>query len=35
LEIDPTSSQELEQLAKEVVSQPPEIVGKMRQLLEK
>lgn len=35
LEFDPTSSQELEQLAKEVVSQPPEIVGKMRQLLEK
>lgn len=35
LEFDPTSSQELEQLAKEVVSQPPEIVEKMRQLLEK
>jgi tripartite-type tricarboxylate transporter receptor subunit TctC len=35
LEFDPTSSQELEQLAKEVVSQPAEIVAKMRQLLEK
>lgn len=35
LEIDPTSSDELEKLAKEVVSQPPEIVAKMRQLLEK
>jgi tripartite-type tricarboxylate transporter receptor subunit TctC len=35
LEFDSTSSQELEQLAKEVVSQPPEIVGKMRQLLKK
>jgi tripartite-type tricarboxylate transporter receptor subunit TctC len=35
LEIDPTSSQELEQLAKEVVSQPPEIVAKMKQLLGK
>jgi tripartite-type tricarboxylate transporter receptor subunit TctC len=35
LEIDPTSSEELEQLAKEVVSQPPEIVAKMRQLLAK
>jgi hypothetical protein len=35
LEIDPTSSEELEQLAQEVVSQPPEIVAKMRQLLAK
>jgi hypothetical protein len=35
LEFDPTPSGELEQLAKEVVSQPPEIVKKMRQLLEK
>jgi tripartite-type tricarboxylate transporter receptor subunit TctC len=35
LEIDPTTSEELEQLAKEVVSQPPEIVARMRQLLTK
>jgi tripartite-type tricarboxylate transporter receptor subunit TctC len=35
LEIDPTSSEELEKLAKEVVSQPPEIVAKMKQLLKK
>jgi tripartite-type tricarboxylate transporter receptor subunit TctC len=35
LEIDPTSSEELEQLAKEVVSQPPEIIARMKQLLEK
>ena len=35
LEIDPSSSDELEKLAKEVTSQPPEIVAKMKQLLEK
>lgn len=35
LEFDPTPSGELEQLAKEVVSQPPDIVKRMRQLLEK
>jgi hypothetical protein len=35
LEIDPTSSDELEKLANEVVSQPPEIVAKMNQLLKK
>lgn len=35
LEFDPTTSGELEPLAKEVVSQPPEIVKRMRQLLEK
>ena len=35
LEIDPTSSDELEKLAKEVVSQPPDIVAKMKTLLEK
>ncbi|HXG50620.1 MAG TPA: tripartite tricarboxylate transporter substrate-binding protein [candidate division Zixibacteria bacterium] len=35
LEFDPTFSDELEQLAKEVTSQPPEIVGKMKQLLKK
>jgi tripartite-type tricarboxylate transporter receptor subunit TctC len=35
LEFDPTSSQELEKLAKEVMSQPPEIVAKMKQLLGK
>lgn len=35
LEFDPTPSGELEQLAKEVVSQTPDIVKRMRQLLEK
>jgi tripartite-type tricarboxylate transporter receptor subunit TctC len=35
LEIDPTSSDELEKLAREVVSQPPEIVAKVKRLLEK
>lgn len=35
LEFDPTSSQDLEKLAKEVMSQPPEIVAKMKQLLGK
>lgn len=35
LEIDPTSGGELEKLAREVTSQSPEIVAKMKQLLEK
>lgn len=35
LEIDPSSSDELEKLAKEVTSQPKEIVVKMKQLLTK
>ena len=35
LEFDPTSGQELENLSKEVMSQPPEIVAKMKQLLGK
>ncbi|HWO40605.1 MAG TPA: tripartite tricarboxylate transporter substrate-binding protein [Candidatus Eisenbacteria bacterium] len=35
LEFDPTFSDELEPLAKEVVSQPPEIVSKMKELLKK
>jgi len=35
LEFDPTFSDELEKLAKEVVNQPPEVVGKMKQLLKK
>jgi hypothetical protein len=35
LEIDPTSAEELEKLAKEVTSKPPEIVAKMKQLLAK
>lgn len=35
LEMDPTSSDELEKLAKEVTSQPAEIVAKVKQLLEK
>jgi tripartite-type tricarboxylate transporter receptor subunit TctC len=34
LEIDPSTSDELEKLAKEVVSQSPEIVAKMKKLLE-
>ena len=35
LELDPSTSDELEKLAKEVTSQPPEIVAKMKSLLEK
>jgi len=35
LEFDPTSSQDLEKLAKDVMSQSPEIVAKMKQLLGK
>ena len=35
LEFDPTSAQELEKLANDVMSQPPEIVAKMKQLLGK
>jgi tripartite-type tricarboxylate transporter receptor subunit TctC len=35
LEIDPSTSDELEKLAKEVTSQPAEIVAKMKQLLAK
>lgn len=35
LEIDPSTSDELEKLAKEVTSQPPEIVAKMKSLLER
>ena len=35
LELDPNSGDELEKLAKEVVSQPPEIVDQMKQLLKK
>jgi hypothetical protein len=35
LEIDPNFSDVLEKLAKEVVDQPPEIVGRMRQMLGK
>lgn len=35
LELDPTSSDELEKLAKEVTSQSPEIIAKMKKLLEK
>jgi tripartite-type tricarboxylate transporter receptor subunit TctC len=35
LEIDPSSSEELEKLAKEVTSQPKEIVAKMKELLAK
>ena len=35
LEIDPTSGEELEALAKEVTAQPAEIIERMRKLLEK
>ncbi len=35
LEIDPTSSDELENLAREVVNQPPEVVARVKQLLKK
>ena len=35
LEIDPTSHGELEKLAKEVTSQPADVVAKMRKLLAK
>ena len=34
LEIDPTSGEELEALAKEVTAQPAEIIERMRKLLE-
>ena len=35
LEIDPTPSEELEALAREVISQPPEVVERMRKMLGK
>lgn len=35
LEIDPTTYDELEKLAKEVTSQPPDVIGKMKTLLAK
>jgi len=35
LELDPSTSDELEKLAKDVISQPPEIVAKMKSLLAK
>jgi tripartite-type tricarboxylate transporter receptor subunit TctC len=35
LELDPNSAQELEKLAKEVTSQPPQVIAKMNQLLKK
>ena len=35
LELDPTSGEELEALAKEVIDQPPEIVERMKKLLGK
>ncbi|MGH7872799.1 MAG: hypothetical protein ACREQO_11355, partial [Candidatus Binatia bacterium] len=35
LELDPTSSDELEKLAKEVTSQSPEVIEKMKKLLAK
>jgi tripartite-type tricarboxylate transporter receptor subunit TctC len=33
LEIDPTTAQELETLAKEVIATPPDVVARMRKLL--
>jgi tripartite-type tricarboxylate transporter receptor subunit TctC len=35
LDIEPSTAEELDRLAKEVTSQPPDIVAKMRKLLEK
>jgi tripartite-type tricarboxylate transporter receptor subunit TctC len=35
LELDPSTSDQLEKLAKEVINQPPEIVAKLKSLLEK
>jgi tripartite-type tricarboxylate transporter receptor subunit TctC len=35
LEIEPTSGEELEALAKEVIAQPPEIIERMKKLLGK
>jgi tripartite-type tricarboxylate transporter receptor subunit TctC len=35
LEIEPTSGEELETLAKEVMAQPPEIIERMKKLLGK
>jgi len=34
-DLDPTPGEELEALAKEVVAQPPEVIARMRNLLEK
>jgi hypothetical protein len=33
LDIEPSTAEELDRLAKEVLSQPPDIVGKMKKLL--
>jgi DNA-binding Lrp family transcriptional regulator len=35
LEADPTTGEELEKLAKEVMAQPPEVVERMKKLLGK
>jgi hypothetical protein len=35
LELDPSSGDELKKLAKRVINQPPEIVAKLKSLLEK
>jgi tripartite-type tricarboxylate transporter receptor subunit TctC len=35
LDVEPTSAEELDRLAKEVITQPPDIVAKMKQLLGK
>lgn len=35
LDIEPSSAEELEKLAKEVTNQPPDIVAKMKKLLRK
>jgi hypothetical protein len=34
LEVDPTSGEELQIIAKEIMSQPPEVIARMKPLLE-
>jgi DNA-binding Lrp family transcriptional regulator len=33
LEVDPTTGEELEKLAKEVMTQPPEVIERMKKLM--
>jgi tripartite-type tricarboxylate transporter receptor subunit TctC len=33
LEVDPTSGEELQAIAKEIMSQPPEVIERMKKLL--
>jgi hypothetical protein len=35
LDIDPTSGEEVEALTKEVMSQPPEVIERLKKLMEK